>query len=453
MEFHSRTRQSPFPTKASSSGGPGSTGSGVVPPKSGNFGAPAPDDFNFDSWDTSSPAANQQQQQQFGTNPNYQSTQQGGWNQQPQGQQQPFGVRPPGGGYGGGMGNGGVTAPSNRGTNGGGGQLYGNQIGGQQPGYPQPAHSAFPQAPRASGTATSPFPQQQQQQHQHQQPGPGAGQAMFQQIGNEMMGAAGVNPAMVNAASMIGAQFINTEAAAQAKGMFAKYMPENLRGIKAYFRVTHLFVAKKFKFLCFPFRYIIPGTSGGGITDEQARPDLYVPLMAYITYIVLYGLNKGVHQRFQPHILSTTASFAAVLLILEVLAGSLGFFLVGTQNITMLDLVSYSGYKYVPLVIWLVLCLTGACDSYGYYVFFVYFSACAAISLYVVLNRIQPAKTGMAQDLGMRNNSMMHQNVIFILTGAQVGLFWLLTPPLSRLVDPNSFSAKDTGPLPSRNGI
>lgn len=254
------------------------------------------------------------------------------------------------------------------------------------------------------------------------------------------MGAAEMNPAMLSTATVIGAQLLNTDAAAQAKGMFAKYVPESLQGMKAYFTVTHAFVRNKFKFLFFPFRYIAAGTSDRGITDEQARPDLYVPLMAYITYIIFYSLNKGVHQRFQPHILSSTATFAAVMLMLEVLAGSLGFFLVGTQNITMLDLVSYSGYKYVPLVIWLILCLVGACDAYGYYLFFVYFSACAAISLYVVLHRIQPAKTGMGQDLGMVNQSLMHRNVILALTGAQVGLFWLLTPSLSRLVDPSVIS-------------
>jgi len=418
MAFNPRTRQSPFDTKGQSTG---SGSQGLAP--GGFTAAPAPDDFNFDSWDT--PSQSQQQ-------PQYSSGQSNSsWNQ-PQGNQGFGGVRPPTGGgvqppagaYGG------VTAPSND----GGGQLYGNQIGGtQQSAYPkQPAKSAFPQRP-----AQSAFPQQQQQQ-QSAQPQMQSGQAMMQQLGSEMMGAAGVNPALMGTATMIGAQLINTEQAKQVQGMLSKYVPESLQGIQTYFKVTHVFVLNKFKFLFFPFRYIAAGSSGRGITDEQARPDLYVPLMAYITYILFYSLNKGVHQRFQPEILSSCATFGAVMLMLEVLAGSLGFFLVGTQNIAMLDLVSYSGYKYVPLVLWLSLCMVGACDSYGYYLFFVYFSACAAISLFVLLNRVEPAKTGMGQDLGMRNSSVMHWNVIIALTCAQVGLFWLLTPSLARSFDPSA---------------
>lgn len=431
MAFNPRTRQSPFDAHAKGQ----SAGSGSQGLPGGHHAAPAPDDFNFDSWDA---GPSQQPQQQYGSGASYQqqSNSPGAWNQ-PQGNQG-FGVRPPKGGgvqppsgaYGG------VTAPSSE----GGGQLYGNQIDPQQSAFPQqPARSAFPQQPAQSAfpqqPAQSVFPQQQPAQSAF--PQQQSGQAIMQQLGSEMIGAAGVNPALMGTASIVAAQIYNTDQAKQMQGMLAKYMPESLQGIKAYFRVTHVFVLNKFKFLFFPFRYIAAGSSGRGITDEQARPDLYVPLMAYITYILFYSLNKGVHQRFQPDILSSSATFAAVMLMLEVLAGSLGFFLVGTQNITMLDLVSYSGYKYVPLVIWLSLCMIGACDSYGYYLFFVYFSACAAISLFVLLNRIEPAKTGMGQDLGMRNHSLMHQNVILALTGAQVGLFWLLTPSLSRLVDPN----------------
>ena len=61
-------------------------------------------------------------------------------------------------------------------------------------------------------------------------------------------------------------------------------------------------------------------------------PDLYLPLMAFITYILMAGFVAGASGAFTPELLGVTASSGVVTVVLEVLALKLVFYLlqVGT---------------------------------------------------------------------------------------------------------------------------
>uniref|UniRef100_A0A674JUH0 Protein YIF1 n=1 Tax=Terrapene triunguis TaxID=2587831 RepID=A0A674JUH0_9SAUR len=84
-------------------------------------------------------------------------------------------------------------------------------------------------------------------------------------------------------------------------------------------------------------------------------PDLYIPVMAFITYILVAGLALGTQNRFSPDLLGLQASSALAWLIVEVLAILLSLYLVTVNtDLTTIDLVAFSGYKYVGMIVGIV---------------------------------------------------------------------------------------------------
>ncbi|XP_072285810.1 protein YIF1B isoform X2 [Pyxicephalus adspersus] len=142
--------------------------------------------------------------------------------------------------------------------------------------------------------------------------------------------------------------------------------------LKYYFAVDTVYVGKKIGLLFFPYMH----------RDWEVRyqqdipvaprfdvnaPDLYIPVMAFITYILVAGLALGTQNNFSPEILGMQASSALAWLIVEVFAVLLSLYLVTVNtDLTTVDLVAFAGYKYVGMI-WAVLCglLFG---KTGYYV-------------------------------------------------------------------------------------
>lgn len=81
--------------------------------------------------------------------------------------------------------------------------------------------------------------------------------------------------------------------------------------------------------------------------DENA-PDLYLPLMAFVTYVVVTGYAKGAKNSFTPEVLVDVTSSCLVTQLLEILAVRLGLYLLQAPA-TLLDLLAVTGYKYVAL--------------------------------------------------------------------------------------------------------
>lgn len=81
--------------------------------------------------------------------------------------------------------------------------------------------------------------------------------------------------------------------------------------------------------------------------DENA-PDLYIPLMAFVTYVLVTGFAKGTKNSFTPEVLVDVTSSCLVMQLLEILAIRLGLYLLQAPA-TLLDLLAVTGYKYVAL--------------------------------------------------------------------------------------------------------
>merc|ERR1719400_44790 len=108
----------------------------------------------------------------------------------------------------------------------------------------------------------------------------------------------------------------------QAEGIVEKYIP--VGQLKYYFAVDNTYVTKKLGLLLFPFAH-----SDWSIRyshDEPGQPryelnaaDLYIPSMAFVTYILVVGYMLGLQDRFSPEVLAATASSALSTLVLEIL--------------------------------------------------------------------------------------------------------------------------------------
>jgi hypothetical protein len=91
-------------------------------------------------------------------------------------------------------------------------------------------------------------------------------------------------------------------------------------------------------------------------SQDVNAPDLYLPSMAFITYILLVAFFMGATLQFTPEVLGKTASTGIAVLVTEILLLKLGFYLLNFPSPYLLDLVAYCGYKFVGFVTFLIEC-------------------------------------------------------------------------------------------------
>lgn len=126
--------------------------------------------------------------------------------------------------------------------------------------------------------------------------------------------------------------------------------------LKYYFAVDTVYVGRKLGLLVFPYLHQDWEVQYQQDTPVAPRfdinaPDLYIPAMAFITYILVAGLALGTQDRFSPDLLGLQASSALAWLTLEVLAILLSLYLVTVNtDLTTIDLVAFLGYKYVGMI-------------------------------------------------------------------------------------------------------
>eukprot|EP01102_Stenamoeba_stenopodia_P001042 TRINITY_DN1092_c0_g4_i1.p1 TRINITY_DN1092_c0_g4~~TRINITY_DN1092_c0_g4_i1.p1 ORF type:complete len:353 (+),score=68.17 TRINITY_DN1092_c0_g4_i1:72-1061(+) len=132
--------------------------------------------------------------------------------------------------------------------------------------------------------------------------------------------------------------------------------------LKYYFNVNTWYVANKLKLLLFPLRHdtwkrkIIKEENGAEVypapREDVNAPDLYIPTMAFVTYVLLCGLVLGLSKKFSPEVLGVIATTAFFVISTEVLFLKLGFYLLSNSfAVPFLDLVSYCGYVFVGIIV------------------------------------------------------------------------------------------------------
>ncbi|XP_053685898.1 protein YIF1B isoform X2 [Sabethes cyaneus] len=222
---------------------------------------------------------------------------------------------------------------------------------------------------------------------------------------------------------------------------FEKYVP--VTKLKYYFAVDNKYVINKLRLIFFPFSQLDWSLKYDHDNPVQPRydinaPDLYIPTMAYITYVVLAGLVLGFQNRFSPEQLGIQASSALAYSIFELVIYMLTLYIANiSTTLKTLDLLALSGYKYASIV--LILLCSIFLKKIGYYLSWLYTSASLAFFLLRTLKAkvlSEPAQTHEppSYDPYRQQQQQFEHNIgrkrklyfLFLVTGLQPLLaFWL----------------------------
>ncbi|CAL8086161.1 unnamed protein product [Calicophoron daubneyi] len=208
------------------------------------------------------------------------------------------------------------------------------------------------------------------------------GQPDFNSAGNFRSYDFAPNAAVANIALNYGSSVVGQGADYVQKSV-DKYLSSSR--VKYYFAVTNSYVAKKLGLVIFPFAHTKWSTEfdpAGPVPpgDDLNAPDLYIPIMAFLTYILVTGAVLGVQGRFSPEQLGILASEALGWLTIEVLLLLFCIYVLNIQSsISYLDLIAFCGYKFVSMIT--VNLSYVLLDLSGYYFSLIYVSLSLAFFL------------------------------------------------------------------------
>uniref|UniRef100_D3TMP1 Protein YIF1 n=1 Tax=Glossina morsitans morsitans TaxID=37546 RepID=D3TMP1_GLOMM len=230
------------------------------------------------------------------------------------------------------------------------------------------------------------------------------------------------------------------------ENQFSKWVP--VAKLKYYFAVDNNYVIHKLSLLFFPFTH-----KGWSLKYDQENPvqprydinapDLYIPTMAFITYVVVAGLMLGLQNRFSPEKLSIQASSALAYCIFELVVYCITLYVVNIKtSLKTLDLLAFAGYKFVTIVACLL--TSTILHGLGYYIALTYCSLTLGFFLLrtlktKVLHESAPTNPtgainydpyGNPQQLDYTGGRKRKLYFLFLVVGGQAFLSFLLSKHL-----------------------
>ncbi|KAK4060201.1 uncharacterized protein Triagg1_10863 [Trichoderma aggressivum f. europaeum] len=224
----------------------------------------------------------------------------------------------------------------------------------------------------------------------------------------------------------------------------------NVSALKYYFNVSNFYVINKLFLVLFPWRHKpwsrkqAVGANGQELRylpprDDINSPDMYIPVMALVTYILLSTLIAGVRGKFNPELLGYTATIALGVVIFEIIALKVGCYLLSISSQSqLLDLIAYSGYKFVGIIVTIAIAeiVNGGKGTGGWVGWLVFIYTFLANSLflmrslkYVLLPETATNSGGpMQTDTRVKRNQRT-QFLFFYSYLVQLFFMWLLTRP------------------------
>lgn len=184
-----------------------------------------------------------------------------------------------------------------------------------------------------------------------------AGAGLLQgELGSQMLQgalqASGVSESMQGVAGAAALSYLGSSLG-KVDSKVSTYTGSTLAMLRYYFDVNNEYVLAKLKVLLMPYRHAdwerkatAAGVMAPPCLDVNA-PDLYLPLMAFFSYILVVGFASVAGGKFTPEVLGLTASSGLGLLILEVLIVKIAFYTLQSPQVHFLDLCSASGYKFL----------------------------------------------------------------------------------------------------------
>lgn len=141
------------------------------------------------------------------------------------------------------------------------------------------------------------------------------------------------------------------------------------RNLRPLFAVDDSYVIRKLGFILFPFMQKNRWISNGGIEQPKenvVQPDLYIPLMSFMTYVLAAGYFLGFKGKFSPEQLGILSSSALICLTLEVGLMVLLFNIFNVRTYySFLHYIAFCGYKFVPITAAMLMSLLSR--NVGYY--------------------------------------------------------------------------------------
>eukprot|EP00403_Amphidinium_massartii_P001467 CAMPEP_0178373858 /NCGR_PEP_ID=MMETSP0689_2-20121128/2079_1 /TAXON_ID=160604 /ORGANISM="Amphidinium massartii, Strain CS-259" /LENGTH=355 /DNA_ID=CAMNT_0019993813 /DNA_START=45 /DNA_END=1112 /DNA_ORIENTATION=- len=223
--------------------------------------------------------------------------------------------------------------------------------------------------------------------------------------------------------------------------------PQFVQGARRYFSVNHGYVARKLLWLAAPMPTSKRKSEGEivekkdwssrvfeGLEVDMEEPDMYLPLMGFVTYVLLCGVTLGLQERFQPDVLSATVTYAVTLLVLEVSAVKAVLFMTGASAAPTFDLVAILGYKYcyvaVQLAAGLFLGFGQRPSGFLYTILTLALYGSCSAALWQTFRKLQ--RMHPVQGAGQEGAVEIHALAIKIIPIAQVVMCWLLIPSWPR---------------------
>ncbi|XP_021907498.1 protein YIF1B-like isoform X1 [Carica papaya] len=161
-----------------------------------------------------------------------------------------------------------------------------------------------------------------------------------------------------------------------------------------YFQVNDHYVRNKLKIVLFPFFHRghwtrITEPVGGRLSyrppiNDINAPDLYIPFMAFATYLVLAGISLGLSGKFSPEALNWQFVKGMVGWFLQVMLLKFSILSLGGGEAPLLDTVAYAGYTFTGMCMAVLGRIT---LSYAYYLIVVWTCLCMGIFLVKTMKR------------------------------------------------------------------
>ncbi|CAM9915535.1 unnamed protein product [Chrysoparadoxa australica] len=174
---------------------------------------------------------------------------------------------------------------------------------------------------------------------------------------------------MLHMGGNVAKDFISSNMARYQPGVWSFWQT-----VKYYFTVDNAYVLKKLKVLFCPIMNenwqrlrsqasYNPDMANSAMEREKKfappqldvnAPDLYIPVMSFVTYVLLSGFLHGRAEEFTPEVLKEGMTSGLVTDLILVILLRFGLYLLGAPA-SFLELSCYSGYKYVALCVNLTL--------------------------------------------------------------------------------------------------
>lgn len=232
--------------------------------------------------------------------------------------------------------------------------------------------------------------------------------------------------------------------------------PQLVLSARQYFNVTHGYVLRKAMWQLMPLTSMKKKFGDGELEGEKdwtvrvhhglevdvEEPDLYIPTMGFITYVLLCGVVRGIQEQFSSDTLSSTMSFAVVALVLETAVTKIGLVMCGAINAHVVDLVALLGYKFFYLSVQLMLGLllgAGGRPGFLYNLLSLGLHISCGVALWQALRRL----ARMQAHGGQECMGDMHKLVIKAVPMLQVVVCWILLPSWPKKLAPHIASASE----------